>query len=426
MTATSRLTFGLLGFDPQVAAVAAAALAAGDSIVIACDAAADLPLPALRRQASWQALLDEQSCDVVLVAAAGWNPARAEGVRTLVQAGRTLFVAQPAELSMLWAYELDMIRRDTGARLVPALADRLHPFIAQLRGVIEAGRAGVAGLGGPESLTLVRGMDDRSREAVLAQLARDADLVRVLAGDPARLSTLADGAPDAAWPTLAVGLTGSGQMPVRWQVTGRSRPGLTITLQHATGTVAVWIPDAADEPWTWRGDGGDEERMAFDRGAALVDVIHAAVGRETAAGARRPDDALPPATPPAIPPAIPPATWADASRAIELAETVPRSLVKGRAIDLHREEFSEIGTFKGTMASLGCAIVLGALFVLVVAAVLGVVASQMRQEGQELQRGLLRTLVGAWPFMVLAVMVLFLAIQVLPALLGLGRDDDAR
>jgi hypothetical protein len=188
----------------------------------------------------------------------------------------------------------------------------------------------------------------------------------------------------------------------------------------------VWIPDAADEPWTWRGDGGDEERMAFDRGAALVDVIHAAVGRETAAGARRPDDALPPATPPAIPPAIPPATWADASRAIELAETVPRSLVKGRAIDLHREEFSEIGTFKGTMASLGCAIVLGALFVLVVAAVLGVVASQMRQEGQELQRGLLRTLVGAWPFMVLAVMVLFLAIQVLPALLGLGRDDDAR
>ena len=414
MTATSRLTFGLLGFDPQVAAVAAAALAAGDSIVIACDAAADLPLPALRRQASWQALLDEQSCDVVLVAAAGWNPARAEGVRTLVQAGRTLFVAQPAELSMLWAYELDMIRRDTGARLVPALADRLHPFIARLRGVIEAGRAGVAGLGGPESLTLVRGMDDRSREAVLAQLARDADLVRVLAGDPARLSTLADGAPDAAWPTLAVGLTGSGQMPVRWQVTGRSRPGLTITLQHATGTVAVWIPDAADEPWTWRGDGGDEERMAFDRGAALVDVIHAAVGRETAACARQPDDALPPAT------------WADASRAIELAETVPRSLVKGRAIDLHREEFSEIGTFKGTMASLGCAIVLGALFVLVVAAVLGVVASQMREEGQELQRGLLRTLVGAWPFMVLAVMVLFLAIQVLPALLGLGRDDDAR
>lgn len=414
MAATSRLTLGLLGFDSQIAAVATAARAAGDSIEIACDVPADLSLPVLRRQTSWQALLDEQSCDVVLVAAGGWNPARAEGVRTLVQAGRTLLVAQPAELSMLWAYELDMIRRDTNARLVPALADRLHPFIARLRGVIEAGRAGVAGLGGPESLTLVRGMADRNRDAVLAQLARDADLVRVLAGDPARLSTLADGAPDAAWPTLAVGLTGSGQMPVRWQVTGRSRPGLTITLQHAAGTIVVWVPDAADEPWTWTGDDGDEEQMAFDRGAALMEVVRAALGRDAAAAPHRPDEALPPAT------------WADASRAVELAETVPRSLIRGRAIDLHREEFSEIGTFKGTMASLGCAIVLGGLFVLVLAAVLGVVASQMKENGQELERGLLRTLVGAWPFAVLAVMVLFLAIQVLPVLMQLGRDDDGR
>lgn len=414
MSSLSRLTFGLLGFDPQIAAVAAAARAAGDRIPIACDVPEDLPLPAVRRQASWQALLDDQSCDVVLVAAGGWNPARAEGVRTLVQAGRTLLVAQPAELSMLWAYELDMIRRDTGARLVPALADRLHPFIARLRGVIEAGRAGVAGLGGPESLTLVRGMADRSRDAVLAQLARDADLIRVLAGDPARLSTLADGGPDAAWPTLAVGLTGSGQMPVRWQVTGRSAAGLTLTLQHATGTIVVWNPDAADEPWTWRGEGGVEEQMPFDRGGALVEVVRAVVSAGAGAPPRPSDESLPPAA------------WADASRAIELAETVPRSLLRGRAIDLHREEFSEIGTFKGTMASLGCAIVLGGLLVLVMAAVLGVVASQMKAEGQELQRGLLRTVVGAWPIAVLAVMLLFLAIQFLPVLTGISREDDGR
>ncbi len=414
MTPAPRLTFGLLGFDDQVAAVAIAARAAGDRIAIACDVPDDFPLPVTRRQASWQALLDDQSCDVVLVAAAGWTPARAEGVRTLVQAGRTLLVAQPAELSMLWAYELDMIRRDTGARLVPALVDRLHPFIARLRGVIEAGRAGVAGLGGPESLTLVRGMADRSRDQVLAQLARDADLVRVLAGDPARLSTLADGDPDAAWPTLAVGLTGSGQMPVRWQVTGRSRPGLTITLQHAAGTIVVWIPDAADEPWTWRGDGGDEHRMAFDRAAALVDVVHAAVGTGAEAGPQRAEDALPPAA------------WADAARAIELAETVPRSLRRGRAIDLHREEFSEIGTFKGTMASAGCGIVLGALVVLLLAALLGVVASQLKNDDQEPQRAFLRQLIGAWPVAVLAVMVVFLLIQFLPVLTGLGRDDDGR
>jgi predicted dehydrogenase len=387
MPPTPRLKLGLLGLDPQIAAVAAAALAAGDQIALACDVPEGMALLADRRQRSWQALLDEQSCDAVLVAAGGWNPDRAEGVRMLVQAGRTLLVAQPAELSMLWAYELDMIRRDTGARIVPALADRLHPFIARLRAVIVAGRAGVASVRGPESLTLVRGMADRSRDAVLAQLARDADLVRVLAGDPARLSTLADGPPDAAWPTLAVGLGGAGQLPVRWQVTGRARSGLTIALQHAAGTITVGIPDEPDEPWTWRGENDAEA----------------------------PDDD-----------SLPPATWADASRAIELAETVPRSLARGRAIDLHREEFSEIGTFKGTMASLGCGIVLVGLLVMLLAAVAGVVLGQMKGNDQQPARDLLRQVVGAWPVVLLVLMLLFLAVQFLPALTGIDRNDDDR
>ncbi|MFN7812252.1 MAG: hypothetical protein ACK5SI_06265 [Planctomycetia bacterium] len=414
MPPTPRLKLGLLGLDPQIAAVAAAALAAGDQIALACDVPEGMALLADRRQRSWQALLDEQSCDAVLVAAGGWNPDRAEGVRMLVQAGRTLLVAQPAELSMLWAYELDMIRRDTGARIVPALADRLHPFIARLRAVIVAGRAGVASVRGPESLTLVRGMADRSRDAVLAQLARDADLVRVLAGDPARLSTLADGPPDAAWPTLAVGLGGAGQLPVRWQVTGRARSGLTIALQHAAGTITVGIPDEPDEPWTWRGENDAEERLAFDRGAASLEVLRSVVGAARSAAETPDDDSLPPAT------------WADASRAIELAETVPRSLARGRAIDLHREEFSEIGTFKGTMASLGCGIVLVGLLVMLLAAVAGVVLGQMKGNDQQPARDLLRQVVGAWPVVLLVLMLLFLAVQFLPALTGIDRNDDDR
>jgi len=371
MPPTPRLKLGLLGLDPQIAAVAAAALAAGDQIALACDVPEGMALLADRRQRSWQALLDEQSCDAVLVAAGGWNPDRAEGVRMLVQAGRTLLVAQPAELSMLWAYELDMIRRDTGARIVPALADRLHPFIARLRAVIVAGRAGVASVRGPESLTLVRGMADRSRDAVLAQLARDADLVRVLAGDPARLSTLADGPPDAAWPTLAVGLGGAGQLPVRWQVTGRARSGLTIALQHAAGTITVGIPDEPDEPWTWRGENDAEERLAFDRGAASLEVLRSVVGADRSAAETPDDDSLP-------------------------------------------------------LASLGCGIVLVGLLVMLLAAVAGVVLGQMKGNDQQPARDLLRQVVGAWPVVLLVLMLLFLAVQFLPALTGIDRNDDDR
>ena len=120
------LKLGLLGSDAQIAAVAAAAVQAGDALVIACDLPAasssvagipaDLPC-----SDSWEPLLDDRTCDAVLVGADGWSDDRAEAVRGLVQAGRTLLLSHPPTLSMLWAYELDMIRSDSRARLIPFL-----------------------------------------------------------------------------------------------------------------------------------------------------------------------------------------------------------------------------------------------------------------------------------------------------------------
>ena len=108
---------------------------------------------------------------------------------------------------------------------------------------------------------------------------------------------------------------------------------------------------------------------------------------------------------------IAPAAWSDAARAIELAETVPRSLARGRAIDLHQEEFTELGTFRGTMASLGCGLVLATLLVLVLATLVGGVAREAGWEWGE-------RIAGIWPQVVLAVLGLFLALQVLPLLIG--------
>jgi len=391
----SAMKLGLLGYDPRIAAAVAAATRRGDLVVVACDLPADAgslpPGVEPRREAGWDALVDGQVCDAILVGVDGWNDARGDAVRTLVQAGRTLLVSHPATLSMLWAYELDMIRGDGGGRLIPFLPDRLHPFVEQLRADIEAGLAGAGRLGQIESITLERRMVDRSRENVLAALARDVDLVRVLVGDPARLSTLgaADAASAAAWSTLAVGLTGPALVPVRWQVARGEDPGLAITLHHARGAQVVEVPDD-DCPWRWAGAAG--AAPAFDRGAAMVGVLH---GEPPAGG-------------------IAAAVWPDAARAIELAETVPRSLAKGRTIDLHQEEFSELGTFRGTMASLGCGLVLAALVVLLVATLLGGIA---REAGWELGE----RIAGAWPQVVLAVLGLFLMLQVLPLLVGDGR-----
>jgi hypothetical protein len=388
--------FALLGIDATIAGVAAAARRAGHTVAVACDIPADVSyqtaLAGVPRVSAARSLVDRREFDAVLVGAEGWNDERAEAVRLLVQAGQVLLLSQPLSLSMLWAYELDMIRVDSGARLVPCLPDRLHPFIARLKADIEAACGGGHALGALEAIHGDRRMHDRSRDAVLRQLARDADLIRVLVGEPQRLSTLG-GAGEAAWATLNVGFSGSRQLPVRWQVARGGEPGLTLTLGHAAGSTTVVIPDD-DGPWNW-----NEERMPFDRSQELLDQVLAAAHGEP---------------PPSREGRLPAATWADAARAIELAETVPRSLAKGRAIDLHQEEFSEIGTFKGTMASLGCGLVLAALAVLLVAAIVGGVS-------HEAGWGLGEKIAAAWPFVVLTVLAGFLALQILPLLVGAGR-----
>jgi myo-inositol 2-dehydrogenase/D-chiro-inositol 1-dehydrogenase len=386
------MKLGLLGIDARIAEVVAAAIRRGDTLVLGCDLPVDGPFAAavpaaVPRTAAWQDLLDPQSCDAVLVGRDGWSEARAEAVRALVQAGRTLLVGHPPCLSMLWAYELDMIRGDVGGRLLPCLPDRLHPFIQRLQEAIRAGLAGAAPGGPVETITMERRLADRSREKVLDALASDVDLVRVLVGEPSRLSTLGAAEGESAWGALAVGFSGPAQVPVRWQVARGGEPGLSISLMHAQGHCSATIPDDSRLPWTWSGP--EPATATFDRGAALLDLLHGSM----------PDHDLAPAA------------WADAARAIELAETVPRSLAKGRSIELHQEEFSELGTFRGTMASLGCGLVLAALFVLVLATLLGGIARESGWAWGE-------RIAGIWPQAVLAVLGLFLTLQLLPMLVG--------
>jgi len=386
----SSMQIAVVGGDAEIELLAAAARRRGDVVIDVPDAADGPPAD----------LLDAAACDAVAIGTHGWNQARADLVRLLVQTGRALVLAHPLEPSMLWAYELEMIARDSGAVLVPFLPDRLHPFVARLAAEIQAAVAGSGPRGPLESVRLERSLIERDRSTVLAALARDVDLVRVLVGEPARLGTLGTADAEAAWPTLAVGFTGPTQVPVRWQVAPGAAVELRIALQYARGSLEVIAPD--DGPWTWSGP--PPATAAFDRGAAIRDVLAGSLSSATGPV----HDAGPPA-----------ATWADAARALDLAEAVPRSLARGRAIDLHQEEFSELGTFRGTMASLGCGLVLLALLVLLVATLLGGIASELDWEFGA-------TVAAAWPAAVLTALLAFLALQILPLLAGVDRRPPDR
>jgi predicted dehydrogenase len=392
------MKLALLGTDDRIDLVAAAAERAGHRIV----ATSDLPPQgrAWGPAVHWESLLDSAACDGILVGSAGWSAARADATRALVQAGRPLLLSHPAELSMLWAWEVEMIRQDVGGRVMPLLPDRLHPFVTRLRSLLEAALAGGGSRGAVESVVLERRMIDRQRDTVLTWLARDADLVRVVVGEPTRIAALGV-APDAeptAWNSLTVGLTGPASVPVRWQVAGGSRPGLDLTVHCERTTVTVSIPDDWSQPWRWIEPDHPAEEAGFDRAATMVDLF---AGR-----ARDRDEGD-----------VPPALWSDAARAIELAEAVPRSLAKGRGVDLHQEEFSEMGTFRGTMASAGCGLLLAALGLLVVATLVGGIAHEFGWDvgGR---------IVAAWPLVVLVALGGFLLLQLLPLLMGGSREHE--
>jgi len=399
------MNIGLLGCDRQILDLLAASVADGGRLAVACDLDAEAFAAVVSRgicdrtlssEGSWESLVDSRQSDVVFVGADRWHEGRADAVRRIVQAGRPVVLSHPVDLSMLWAYEIDMIRCDSRATVLPLLPDRLHPFAARLRSLVEAGLAAVSPFGSIDAIVMERRPEGFDRDAVLRAFARDADLLRAIAGDPKRLSTLGATSQSATFTTLTVELSGPSSLPVRWQVVRGERPGARLSLMGERGTVTVEIPDGPSDAWTLREQATDSssprvETLAFDRPRAVLSLLSRRDAVESDA-------------------AMPPATWSDAARTIELAETIPRSVAKGRGIDLHQEEFSEIGTFKGTMASLGCGIVLAGLFLLVLATLVGGIASAAGWEFGE-------RLAGAWPWIILSVLVLFLVLQIIPLLI---------
>ncbi len=401
------MKIGILGYDEHILAIAVAAVEGGHSLSPAYDVPDELPstLSGIDRQPreQWQALLEDELCDAVLVGTDGWSEHRAEQVRTLVQAGRTILIGHPASLSMLWAYELDMILADSSATVIPALATRHHPYIHSLKNLVEQSIAGNGPLGLIETLQFERRQPDRDQERVLASFARDADIIRVLIGDPSRLMALGGG--DAGWANLAVGLSGPDQVSVRWEVAKGHADELTIQLICERGRLRIEIPAGAWGVWkiTQQTDVGipdplptfSTETSPFQPAEVLLAVLLRAADGDADDRANS---------------SIPPAAWPDAARTIELAETVPRSVKRGRGIDLHQEEFSELGTFRGTMASLGCGIIMAGLFIVFVATLVGGVA---RAAGWSFAE----QLAAIWPYVILTTLILFLALQLLPFLL---------
>jgi myo-inositol 2-dehydrogenase/D-chiro-inositol 1-dehydrogenase len=196
------------------------------------------------------------------------------------------------------------------------------------------------------------------------------------------------GDPAATYANLGVQLAGSGGRVVRWSVGPvEQAPSGRLTLVGGEGKATLEF-NTPGEPY----------QLELIRGGQREVVPYAAWSPPSLA-LEQLERAL--AGEPASP------TWPDGCRDIELTESIARSLAKGRTIELHNEEHSEHGTFKGTMTSLGCGLLWLSLVVFVIALVLAWLT------GAEVFRYA--------PHFILGVLALFLAVQSLKLVF---RDDE--
>lgn len=353
---------GICEFDPETLGVAA------DLAPI---------VSKLRTFPDWELLLEVGQVDAVIVARGPDAELRTEQLRKFVQLEQPALASHPIVDSMLSYYELDMIRRDTNSVLLPALRDRFHPAVQALADIVRQGDE--SPIGKAEHLVMERCLPAPNKQIVDRHFARDVDVIRAIAGDMTRLGAMAGPSGSPNYSALGVQMHGPQGIDARWSVVPiQAACGAKITLTGSRGRIIVEL-DSADAPWrmeTQAGETAHEQEFAgWNAAEALLARFAGAIDGQAAT-----------------------ADWVDACRAVELTETIARSLQKSRTIELYYEDYTEEATFKGTMASLGCGLLLLTLMLLILVGVL----EQMKVP-----------FLGVWRYAVVGILGVFLLLQLL-------------
>jgi hypothetical protein len=412
------MKFAILGADDETLQLAAeAVLRQGHQLVAAfdCGQFADSLrelATSIRLNDDWESLLVGSSCQAVIVGRGQAGLSRETGIpdeerradqfRKLAQEGVPLLLAHPA-CEAIVGFEIEMIRRASGGVMVPWIPGERHPLLAEL--ARQAGQPQDSPIGQIEQIVFEREQHDRSRPAVLAQFARDAALLRQLIGTIRSVSASGP-APQLgrdplgprtsekpALGNLSVALSGTEGIPARWSIGPAAMEPLgRITLVGERGKTTLYMPESG----RWRIEPESPSAKAAaadwnDLAETVTHFSHAVAGKSTEGGA-----------------------WLAACRDQEAAETIDRSLARGRTIELYGEQHTEEASFKGVMAMGGCLLLVLALAMVLIAAIV---------EGLQLP---LRNwaIWQAWPFFLLAPIGLFLLLQLFQ--LAVPKDDAAQ
>jgi hypothetical protein len=367
------MKIALLGADARSLPLLAAALDAGHEwawggdLNLAGGLTRDWPATGDQGE-QWEDLLVDETADAIIVGrGVASDELRTRQVQELARLGRPMLTTFPLFPSVLTYFEVDMSRTEGGGIL------QYYNPLRDSSALAGADRWVVDGhprFGKVEQIAATRSMVERTREQVLDRFAGDVDLLSSVGGKLNRIGAHASSGAEADYSALSVQLLGSTQLPVRWSV---EPPG------DAEGLALHFICERGRESFWFDGDGLIAEPASAPASRAInrfADAIAA-----TAVDG----------------------TWRHALRAMELTDSIEISLRRGRMIDVHDQQLTEQLAFKGTMAALGC----GLLLLLVP----GLLAAGW------LAGAVGFPLAGYWPHLLLAILAIFLGIQFLPKLL---------
>ena len=394
------MRLAVLGTDPETIQLALAANSAGHEIAWLGDIRPEDEARVRQidspdsTSGDWELLLDQATADAVLV---GRGTARAdlreEQLKRLVAASVPLLVVHPTGHSVLTYYELDMTRRESHDILRHFNPLVGHPTIPTMVNWIDNGHETIGTL---HQIACQREIASKSRADVLHWLARDSELLAAIAGNIRHVSAVGPRDTAASYSSLQVQLTTPRLPSLRWSVvpsSGASKGELQFVGEK--GTITVRIPaDSADGPRAgWQvdtvvaGEQRHESLPPFDAPRLAIEQLATAVAE--------PDSERRSAA----------STWPAATQSMEVVDAVELSLQKGRTIEVHQQQLTEQLAFRGTMAALGCGLLLVVFAAVVLAGLAGIFESKERDR-----------LIPQWPILLLAALAFFLLLQVVPLL----------
>jgi hypothetical protein len=412
------MKLGVLGTDPDLLRLVASATAEGHEIVWVGDvrkedsSAIESLAPGVSAESGdWELLLDQATADGVLIGrGTATSELRAEQLKRLAAEAVPLLIVHPACDSVLPYYEIDMTRREMGGLVRHYNPVAGHSIFSEMAAWVRDGHPDVGTI---HQVTCDRRLRDNSREAVVAQLARDAEPLAVVAGDIRRVSAVGPVKGQASFASLQTQMTCGAVPAARWSVGGlaSAEHDMVMTLVGESGTVALGVSDERDVSqrtgWsletTAAGEPHGKSLEPFDSAQLAIREFASAVAADSEH--RRAA-----------------ATWEAATRAMEVVDAVELSLEKNRTVDVHQQQLTERMAFRGTMSALGCGLLLLGFFALVFVTMVGGAENEGR-----------RHLINSWPVILLAVLAVFLLFQFVPLLIvkrsrptNSNRDDSTQ